>query len=104
MRTQRNAADVVGVTHSRQAQTTATCARNSSGALSDDHKGEQQLVVAPPGGGDATKTPSAWRAKRRTKRTKLQSVGGSPNQISKQIARDDRMVLLAVHAGHPPCR
>ncbi|KRY45727.1 hypothetical protein T03_14939 [Trichinella britovi] len=75
-----------------------------AGALSDDRKGEQQLVVAPPGCGNATKTPSAWRAKRRTERTKLRSVGDSPNQISKQIARDDRMVLLGVHAGHPPCR
>ncbi|KRZ49047.1 hypothetical protein T02_4109 [Trichinella nativa] len=69
-----------------------------------DLVGEQQLVVAPPGCGNATKTPSAWRAKRRTEGTKLRSVGDSPNQISKQIARDDRMVLLGVHAGHPPCR
>ncbi|KRX67745.1 hypothetical protein T09_2153 [Trichinella sp. T9] len=112
MRTRRNAADLVSVTYSRQectralfvGQTTATCARNSSGALSDDRMGEQQLVVAPPGCGNATKTPSAWRAKRRTEGTKLRSVGDSPNQISKQIARDDRMVLLGVHAGHPPCR
>ncbi|KRY08375.1 hypothetical protein T12_13444 [Trichinella patagoniensis] len=104
MQTRRNAADLVDVTHSRQEPTTATYARKSSGALSDDRKGEQQLVVAPPGCGNATKTPSAWRAKRRTERTKLRSVGDSPNQISKQIARDDRMVLLGVHAGYPPCR
>ncbi|KRX13868.1 hypothetical protein T07_13674 [Trichinella nelsoni] len=39
-----------------------------------DHKGEQQLMVAPPGGGDAIKTPSAWRARGEQKE---QSLGAS---------------------------